>query len=169
MFRKLTHKVAVNSWLKEANEFTDRFTGLSSEERADYFIYGTRTRAGLQIEGHFILPDGTPYTGPDLVAYPLMISWIEKIIKTFNKQNAHTEAGCISIWRFTLLSFLYPELRPTSDKLWKSIMDTKPLWPDAVKRHYQIDISEGLEPKKLEQTYALVVEILKSVPPAKKE
>lgn len=168
MLRKLIQKGAVNSWKKEVEDFTEKFESLSLEQRADFFIYGTRTRAGLQIEGHLALPDGSPHTGPELLAYPLMISWLERIIDMFNKQGAYTDAGCVSIWRYTLLAFLYPDLQPISDRLWASIMETKSLWKEMVNRHYEQDLQDGLDPDNLKRTYALVIEILKDTPPKKK-
>lgn len=155
---------ATNSWRRELDDFVATYKGLPRHKQADYFIFSVRTRAGMQVEGHFTYPDGTVNAEVELSAYPIMLKQFERIAKLFHEKNAETEAASITIWVHTLRAFLYPELRPSVEQLWDTIIKTKDLWPEMIKHHRSLD-KEILDPEVFKSTYELVAEILKTLPP----
>jgi hypothetical protein len=165
MLNKFIKNSAIKTWQKELENFIDVFSTLSDEERANYFIWGVKTRAGAQIEGMFLLPDGTSNKSVELIAYPIMLEQFEGLVKYLDRNVGPVEAAGVVIWVHTLRGIIHPELRPLAKQMWENIMQTQHLWNGLMRKHYQLDVESGIDVGKLKATYTLASDIIEQTPP----
>lgn len=125
----------VNSHQNGLRKFTGDLEQLDDEAVASYFILSVWTRAGMQCEGHFKLPDGYIINTAELVAYPIMLAKFYDIVKAFYKKGLKTEGNALYIWIHTLRGFLYGEqLAQDLDRMWLRIMSSQKISTNTLRR-----------------------------------
>lgn len=157
------HKHAVASYQEEIKALIELYRPLEKRQLADYFVYSTWTRAGLQNEGHFKLPDGQPSFSSD-VSY-FMFPPLENAVKTLRKRGSRIEAAALSIWMHSARGVINQETDEDLKQLWALIMETQSYWDEYLNKLYEDDKKSGMDQGLVDRTLALSKEILANVPP----
>ncbi len=157
------HRHAVASYQDDIRALVELYRPLEKRQLADYFVYSTWTRAGLQNEGHFKLPDGQPSLSSD-VSY-FMLPPLQDAVKTLRKRGSNTEAAALSIWMYSARGVINQETDEELKQLWALIMDTRDYWDEHLSKLYEDDKKSGMDQALIERTFALSREILANVPP----
>ena len=157
------HRHAVSNYQTELRNLLDSYSRLDKRQIADYFIFSVWTRAGLQNEGYFKLPDGKSSVSPD-VSY-FMLAPLQAAAKTFEKRGNRIEAQALSIWVQTMRGIVNTEMEADLKNLWQLIMRTNNYWEEYLDKIYQEDKISGMDIQLLKNTLSLSKEILAKVPP----
>lgn len=157
------HKHAVASYQEDIKALIALYQPLEKRQLADYFVYSTWTRAGLQNEGHFKLPDGQLSLSSDLSYF--MFPSLEGAVKTLRKRGSKTEAAALSIWMHSARGVVNKETDTELKRLWAMIMDTRDYWDEYLDKLYEDDKKSGMDQDLVNKTLALSKEILANVPP----
>lgn len=157
------HKHAVASYQEDIKALIELYRPLEKRQLADYFVYSTWTRAGLQNEGHFKLPDGQPSLSSD--ASYFMFPHLENAVKTLRKRGSKTEAAALSIWMHSARGVVNQETGEDLKQLWALIMETRDYWDEYLEKLYEDDKKSGMDQDLANRTLVLSREILANVPP----
>lgn len=159
---KFIHKIAVKNYKREVEELVNAFSSFNKEQLADLFIYSVWTRAGLQNQGHFKLPNGELNLSPR-VDYS-MLQPMENAVKTFKEKHFLTEAMALLIWVHTIRGIANIEMEDDLKKLWSLIMGTKEFWDKHLNEIHN-KYKNKLDPAMTEKTLILIKKIFDNLPP----
>jgi len=161
------HKRAVQNYQRDLANLVDIYFRISNNDKrelADYFIFSVWTRAGIQVQGNFVLPNGGVYTSPEL-SY-ILYSHLNDVVAEFKKRGCRTEADAMSIWAHSANGVINAELETNLTRLWSIIEGTKVHWNDLLKEMYAEELKSGMDLNLLNETLELSKKILEQSPPA---
>lgn len=144
------------------SEITDFLRTSSLEDRAYFFIDSVWTLAGLQIENHITLPDGTPYRSAR-ITFGISNSLLH-LLQMLEKESNNMKALEIEFWYWNSYGRIDHNIRESLNNLWMIIEETRSLWiekNDQMYKEYSNEFSSGA----LDEVKKLAEEILANSPP----